>query len=128
MSPPGAKAEHDFQGVHVQYAVHYPEADELIEQFIRLESAPRQLTVVSDDHRLQQAARRRRCVVLCCLDYSEGLSRKQRRRLTQRETEKREGLSTDEIRHWLDEFAGLEKDLKPLEPFDYGEKGFEEIR
>src|SRR5258708_7083624 len=46
-APPGAKDQHDFQGIHVHFAVHQKEADELIEDLIRHDAAPRQLTVVS---------------------------------------------------------------------------------
>jgi hypothetical protein len=47
------------------------EADDVIEERIRGESAPGRLTVVSDDLRLREAARRKGCVVLRCLDYAE---------------------------------------------------------
>ncbi len=48
-------------------------ADDVIEELIRAEPAPRRLTVVSDDNRLKQAARRRGCAVSGCLDYIERL-------------------------------------------------------
>src|SRR5690242_13106530 len=62
-APAGVADSEIYQGVHVRYAVRHEQADDLIEEVIRQDSAPRQLTVVSDDHRLQRAARRRRCVV-----------------------------------------------------------------
>lgn len=46
-------------------------ADDLIEELIAAEPRPQQLTVVSNDHRLQMAARRRGCIVQTCLDYYE---------------------------------------------------------
>lgn len=52
------------RGVTVRFAAEYAEADELIEELIRAESAPRRLTVVSGDHRLQRAARRRRATAI----------------------------------------------------------------
>ena len=55
------------QGLEVQFAVGYPEADDLIEELIASHSAPKRLTVVSADHRVQQAAKRRGCTVF----YSE---------------------------------------------------------
>src|SRR4051794_6738903 len=54
---PGVAAEHDYFGIRVVFAVGHDEADDLIELLIERESSPRSLTVVSDDHRLQQAAR-----------------------------------------------------------------------
>jgi len=44
--------------IEVRYAVNHNEADDLIEELIALHSAPKRLTVVSSDHRLQAAARR----------------------------------------------------------------------
>ncbi len=46
----------------------------LIEDLIQREATPRQLTVVSDDHRVQHAGRRRRCPVLGCMDYLDDMS------------------------------------------------------
>ncbi|HZU38431.1 MAG TPA: NYN domain-containing protein [Gemmataceae bacterium] len=127
-APPGIEQQHDYQGVHVRFAVDVPEADDLIEQLIRHDAAPRQLTVVSDDHRVQKAARRRHCQVVGCLDYMEELDRSRRsRRQARQETEKQQGMSPEEAQHWLKEFADLENepDLKALEPFDFSEEGFE---
>ena len=45
--------------MEVRYAVDHDDADELIEQLIRKHSAPKQLLVVSSDHRIQKAASRR---------------------------------------------------------------------
>lgn len=123
-APPGSDDELDYQGVHVRFAVHHPEADDLIEFLIRHDSAPRQLTVVSDDHRLQQAARRRRCHVLGCLDYVEELNRLRHSREKSRpEAEKRDRLSPAETERWLAEFGDLDNapELKAMEPFDSGE-------
>ena len=44
--------------IEVRFAVNHNEADDLIEELIALHSAPKRLTVVSSDHRLQAAARR----------------------------------------------------------------------
>jgi hypothetical protein len=123
-APPHAAAEEDYQGLHVRYALD-GEADDLIEALIQREAAPRQLTVVSDDHRLQQAARRRRCVVLGCLDYLEARERSHPTpspsplpspsRGGEGKGEgavKPEAVSEDETRHWLREFADLADDPK----------------
>lgn len=44
----------------IHFASHYDDADTLIEELILADSAPRSLTVVSSDHRIQRAAHRRR--------------------------------------------------------------------
>lgn len=50
-----------FRGLDVRFAKSYPDADALLEKIIAIDSTPRQLTVVSSDHRVQRAAKRRRC-------------------------------------------------------------------
>src|SRR5262245_18910529 len=70
----GAAAEETVHGVRVLYALRQ-QADDLIEELIRKDPDPRHLTVVSNDHRLQQAARHRHCPVLACLDYHDQVSR-----------------------------------------------------
>lgn len=49
----------EIDGILVRFAVGYPEADDLLEQLITEHSAPKNLVVVSSDHRVQTAARRR---------------------------------------------------------------------
>lgn len=131
--PSGATEVQDFHGIQVRFAVRQEEADDLIEQLIRRESAPRKLTVVSDDHRLQKAARRRECPVMGCAEFLEALGPKKKRDLSapsasegnRKETaSKPESLTPEETQHWLREFAGLEneKDYREVfNPFDFDE-------
>jgi predicted RNA-binding protein with PIN domain len=111
-APPGAEEDAWCQGIHVRYAVHQPEADDLLEMLIHQDSAPNQLTVVSDDHRLQQAGRRRECVVLGCQEYLEFLGRHRQaiRQRARKRPEKTPLPGTAETKRWLREFADLEKD------------------
>src|SRR5262245_56721905 len=127
-APPHAPAEQKFRGVHVRFAVRQEEADDLIELLLREDSAPRRVTLVSDDHRLQQAARRRACRVQGCEDFREWLDRhrRDRERPPGAVSEKRERLTEAEMRSWLDEFAGLADDpqFKELfDPFPFEEDG-----
>lgn len=46
-------------GLTIIYAVDYDDADSMIEEIIRTHSSPKQLLVVSSDHRLHKAALRR---------------------------------------------------------------------
>lgn len=59
-APPGLPRMLAHRGLAVRFAADEEGADALIEELIRADSAPRKLTVVSSDHRLQRAARRRR--------------------------------------------------------------------
>src|SRR5216683_3684936 len=45
-APAGTADEQDYQGIHVRFAVHHEQADDLIEALIRQTSAPKQLAVV----------------------------------------------------------------------------------
>jgi predicted RNA-binding protein with PIN domain len=116
--PPGAPAATDYHGIQVRFAIGMAAADDLIELLIRKASAPRHLTVVSDDHRLQKAARRRRCVVLNCGDFLQELERRRQahRSAAPEPPAKPTGVSREETQHWLEEFADLADDpaLKEL--------------
>jgi predicted RNA-binding protein with PIN domain len=130
-APPGAAEVQEYQGLQVRFAIRQPEADDLIELLIRKDSTPRQLTVVSDDHRIQTAAQRRQCVVLGCGDYLDWLEQQRRaKRPPARQTPTKPAASSaEDTQHWLREFADLEhnpewKDL--FEPFDFGDVEGEE--
>ncbi|QGJ69639.1 Hypothetical protein PBC10988_13210 [Planctomycetales bacterium 10988] len=49
-----------FREMWIYFAVQVPDADTLIEELIRANSAPKRLSVVSSDHRIQTAAKRRK--------------------------------------------------------------------
>jgi len=118
-SPKGFVAEHDYEGIHVLFAVHHDEADDLIELLIRKSTAPKDLTVVSDDHRIQRAARRRQCAVSGCAEFLDWLMEHRRLR-PQRpgEATKPDVLSENEKEHWLREFGDLANDPNIKEVFD----------
>jgi len=103
------------RGLVVQYASKYPDADCLIEELIQKEPAPRQLTVVSSDHRLQRAARRRRARAVDSDNwYAEVLrARRQRREHPPENTPARPPapLLPEDVEYWLDEFGG-QKELE----------------
>jgi hypothetical protein len=111
-APPGAVPEDEYQGLHISYALD-GKADDRIEDLIRHEATPNQLTVVSDDHRIQQAARRRRCPVLGCLDYLDAMERLRHRKPPSAEVPaKPEKVTDGETQYWLREFADLADDPK----------------
>jgi predicted RNA-binding protein with PIN domain len=111
-APPDAAEEQEYQGIHVRFAVKQEEADDLIETLIHHDSAPRRLTVVSDDHRIRDAAERRHCTVSGCAEYLEWLDRHRRRRSrwAQEADAKPERVSQGETQRWLHEFADLKDD------------------
>jgi predicted RNA-binding protein with PIN domain len=126
-APPGIPRVEEYQGIHICFAVQSEEADDLIERLIRHDSAPRHLTIVSDDHRVQRAAQRRHCTVFSCTQYLEWLERhrRERSRSARRASPKPERLSEEETQYWLREFASLQNDpnLKELsDPLEFLEE------
>lgn len=63
-------------GLTILNAVEHPDADTLIEELIREHSAPRQLVVVSSDHRLQRAARARKAQAVKSEDFYEQMQQR----------------------------------------------------
>ena len=121
-APAGAPADLDYHGLRVTFAVHDERADDLIKAMIRRESAPAQLTVVTDDRQIQRAALRRHCTVRGCASYLEALERPapDRRNQAPARTTRPHAPSAEETQHWLGEFADLDRDpaMKELaDPF-----------
>ncbi|NMC19953.1 MAG: hypothetical protein GYA33_05970 [Thermogutta sp.] len=103
--------EESYRGLTVRFAVQYPDADTLLEQLIARHTAPRQLTVVSSDHRVQRAARRRRAKFIDSDDWYAALCRRLRNRSGEgrevvRDTNDR--LDAADVQDWLRTF-GLSK-------------------
>jgi predicted RNA-binding protein with PIN domain len=59
-APPGLPDKIVHGDIQVRFARGYTNADELLQELIRADAAPRKLVVVSSDHQVQLAARRRR--------------------------------------------------------------------
>lgn len=68
-APPNLPRQLVHRDMVVRFAVGYASADDLLEELIRADSAPRQLVVVSSDHRVQRAARRRRATAMDAGDW-----------------------------------------------------------
>jgi predicted RNA-binding protein with PIN domain len=111
-APRGVPAQHDYHGIQVLFAVHQERADDLIEDLIRRESAPPQLTVVTDDRHIQQAAQRRHCAVMGCTTYLDWLEMEKQPTpsISHRRSGKPQTVTAEEAQRWLGEFADLEND------------------
>jgi len=96
----------------ITYAVGRP-ADEIIEEFIAADSAPRRLTVVSTDRQIRRAARKRRCTAVTSEEFARALlaaPHPDEKPPSPEPPEKRRGLNPDQTRKWLREFGFDEKD------------------
>jgi predicted RNA-binding protein with PIN domain len=85
------------------------DADAVIEDKIRANTAPRRLTVVSSDRRLRDAARARRAISIKSETFWDNLRKELQRKKTVTEPEaKRRGITRSETKQWLKLF-GLEQ-------------------
>lgn len=110
-APPGLPRRETFRGIQVRFASRHAEADDLIEELIREETSPRQLTVVSSDHRLQRAARRRKATAV----DSDKWCAEVLRQVHQRERDRTADLAKptlpleeEDVEAWLSKFGDIE--------------------
>ncbi|MEX0703087.1 MAG: NYN domain-containing protein [Planctomycetales bacterium] len=111
-APPGLPRHGSVEQIAVRFAAPGEDADSLIEELIAGHSAPRQVLLVSSDHRLQRAARRRRARFSDSDAFIERLARqaasreKQRQRAAENPPAKEGGtLGAEEVAGWLAEFG-----------------------
>ena len=110
------------RGLHVRFSVGYENADALLAELIRTESAPRRLTVVSNDRQVQQAARRRRAKAVEVETWWDETERRRRQRhapVHPTPAERTGPLSAAEVAYWLKEFGspagpGTESETKTI--------------
>lgn len=110
-APPGLPREGQFRGIKIFFAARHEEADDLIEEMIRAESSPRQLTVVSSDHRIQRAARRRKALAVDSQQWHTDVVRQQHQRegdIGFDESKPTLPLPDDLVADWLREFEDIE--------------------
>lgn len=103
----GDDREHSIGAVRVRYSTGR-DADDLLEDLIREERVPAQLTVVSNDHRVQRAGQRRGCIVWGCGEFVDWLEAPPRPTSPPKPPtpEKPESVSDEEMDFWLREFEG----------------------
>ena len=112
-------------GLEVHFATQQL-ADDAIGDLIRKESNPRALTVVSSDHRVQEAARRRGCSAWDSAELIDWIlergSPEPPKPVSQES--KPETTSDEDTAHWLREFGAIEEDRelkrfnRPFEQFE----------
>ena len=110
-APPDSTPEKDYHGIRVCFVLD-GSADDFIEDLIRRDATPRELTVVSDDHRLRRAAEHRHCPSERCLDYVVRLQTRPAAPVapTRQRPAKPERPSPEETRKWLKEFGEVDAD------------------
>lgn len=99
----------DISNLEVFFAGLATDADHVIEDKIRVNTAPKRLTVVSNDRRIAKSAQARKATMVKSEVFWDELQKQlSRKRTTKEPTEKRRGLSESETEQWL-EFFGLEQ-------------------
>ena len=115
-APAGLPHELSFAGMRVLFSRSGQEADDLIEDLITAERAPRELTVVSSDHRVQRAARQRGAKFVDSEAWLRDLHTT-RQRASSAEQAEDPLKSSAEIQKWLSEFGDVDsRKLAPQEP------------
>ena len=105
---PRDKSQFDnFSNLEVFFAGLGSDADTVIEDKIRANSAPRRLSIVSSDRRLRAAAHTRKATTIKSEVFWDNLQKQLRQKKHIKEPEaKRSGLTESETKQWL-EFFGL---------------------
>jgi uncharacterized protein len=85
------------------------EADDVIEKLILKDTAPKHLTVVSNDRRIKTAANKRKAIAADCVDFwMEVIKQLEKRKKKQVEPQgKFYGITEAETEYWLKEFGLL---------------------
>jgi predicted RNA-binding protein with PIN domain len=106
------------RSITVEFADPGGDADTVIENLIRGHNSPRQVRVVSSDHRIQRAAKRRRCRFI---DSEEWLARLEKRAARQMKANRKPmsveeavkfggQLAPAEVERWMREFGVADSD------------------
>jgi len=99
----------NISNLEVSFAGQGSDTDTVIENKIKASTAPKRLTVVSSDRRLQKAARARKTTAVKSQVFWNKLQKQLSRKKKPKEpTEKHWGLTEGETEQWL-EFFGLEQ-------------------
>ncbi len=106
----GPADRNDFDQItnpEVIFAGFSRDADSVIEERLKLNTAPRRLTVVSSDRRLRRAAAMRKAAAVKSEEFWEQVRRELGRKKPRKAEpqEKKEGLSESETDKWMEAFG-----------------------
>ncbi|MFO0791630.1 MAG: NYN domain-containing protein [Pirellulales bacterium] len=125
-APPGLPASIMHDGMAIHFARRHSNADEMIEELLEHWAAPKSLTVVSSDHRVQRAARRRGASFVDSEQwYADLILIRRKNAAAAREAASKPAgaLTPDEVAYWLNEFHAAPTpppDIDPISDFPPG--------
>jgi uncharacterized protein len=106
IGPPNREDFCHIESVEVIFSGTEKEADDIIENIIAANTAPKRLVVVSDDRRLKVAAKKRKCQHIDCVSFMmHMIGEIGRENKRQEPPSKNTGISGEETEGWLDEFG-----------------------
>ncbi|MEE2706663.1 MAG: NYN domain-containing protein [Planctomycetota bacterium] len=114
-APRGLPRTWTYRKMTIRFATGYESADDLIEELIQTDTAPRQLILVSSDHRLQRAARRRRATSVDSDRWYQETIRNRRFRHHADDDDTAKPVtrpSEGEVARWVEQFATDEPSLR----------------
>jgi len=105
IGPPEKSGFENLANLEVIFSGSAIEADEVVEDKIKTNSAPKSLTIVSDDRRLRVAAQKARAASIKCQTFWRSVLKQSTRKSSPKEPrEKRFGITEGETEQWLDFF------------------------
>lgn len=105
-APPDLPRVVQHRGLKVHFAAEHESADALLEELIRADSAPKQLIVVSSDHRLHRAARRRKATPMDSdAWYDETLRQRHAKRRPARRAGPDPVTPEADVDYWVSQFS-----------------------
>ncbi|MBN2588821.1 MAG: NYN domain-containing protein [Sedimentisphaerales bacterium] len=104
--PRDKEAFGDFGNLEVFFAGTRSDADSVIEDKIKADSAPKRLIIVSSDRRIRKAARAKKAQAVKSEEFWNNLTKQlNKKRHVPEPSAKRQGLSDSETKKWLEIFG-----------------------
>ncbi len=114
-APPRTPGDTVFRGIEVRFTKRREEADDLIAWLIKQCSAPKQLTVISSDHRLVEATERRRATSVKADHFLDWLEKQNQHSLPPSSVPSQ--MNRQERQAWLQEFGHLDQEFRDTKTF-----------
>jgi predicted RNA-binding protein with PIN domain len=113
-SPRRSPGDGMYRGIDVRFTERREEADDLIAWLIKQCPVPKQLIVISSDHRLVEAATRKRATSIKAQQFLEWLERQQSPAPSSPPSTV---VSREEQARWMQTFAGIDEELTDVSAF-----------